>query len=355
MKKMNTRLFKLCFLILILSCKSTSLVSDYGVEKKDEFFSLAVLPDTQYYTGMRYGGTMQMFQNQVDWIVKNKKKENIAYVIHLGDITDKNTEPEWERAAHVMSKLDKHNVPYGMTVGNHDQLPAETFMHGDGNTLYNKYFGKNRFSGKHWYGGSFENDGNDNHYDLFEAQGMRFLVMYFDYNETNKRVKVNDTAYQRRVFQWADSIIDAYKDRKVILVAHSVLNRGNKTESHIKAGTGDNSERPNFTQQGRAIYNMAKNHPNVFLMLGGHISGEAFRKDTFNGNVIKTYLTDYQARQSPPYRGPQDRNGGNGNMRLMRFNKTKQTLSVITFAPQADGSVVKEEDEDSQFTQPLFK
>ena len=89
-------------------------------------------------------------------------------------------------------------------------------------------------------------------------------------------------------------------------------------------------------------------------MLGGHISGEAFRKDTFNGNVIKTYLTDYQARQNSPYSGAKDRNGGNGTMRLMRFNKTKQTLSVITFAPQTNGSVVKEEDEDSQFTQPLF-
>jgi len=39
----------------------------------------------------------------------------------------------------------------------------------------------------------------------------------------------------------------------------------------------------------------------------------------------------------------------------MRFNKSKQTLSVITFAPKSNGQILKEEDGDSQFTEPLFK
>jgi hypothetical protein len=112
---------------------------------------------------------------------------------------------------------------------------------------------------------------------------------------------------------------------------------------------------PTFTKQGTQIYNMAKKHPNVFLMLGGHIAGEGFRRDEYQGNVIKTYLADYQSRQNAPFGGEKDRNGGNGLMRLMRFNTTKQTLSVITFAPRASGEIIKEEDGDSQFTEPMFK
>ncbi|MCH5684691.1 hypothetical protein LWM68_10715 [Niabella sp. W65] len=79
------------------------------------------------------------------------------------------------------------------------------------------------------------------------------------------------------------------------------------------------------------------------------------QKDTYNGNTIKTYLSDYQSRQSEPYGGAKDRNGGNGTMRLMRLNKTKQTLSVLTFIPQANGAVIKETDGDSQFTDALYK
>jgi hypothetical protein len=87
-------------------------------------------------------------------------------------------------------------------------------------------------------------------------------------------------------------------------------------------------------------------------MLGGHISGEAFRRDVYSGSTIKTYLTDYQSRRNPPY-GEKDRNGGNGTTRLMKFNTSKQTLSVVTFIPTPNG-VVFETDGDSQFTEPLF-
>ena len=100
---------------------------------------------------------------------------------------------------------------------------------------------------------------------------------------------------------------------------------------------------------------MAKQHSNVFLMLGGHIGGEGFRKDEYNGNIIKTYLSDYQFRRNPPYSNGKDRNGGNGTMRLMRVNQTKQTLSVTTFTPDSNGQVVHEEDPDSKFIEPLFK
>ena len=347
-------------LLVAVGCKSTSyLASDtsFGQEKGDKSFSIAVLPDTQYYTAERHGGTMEMFFNQINWIIGNQKKENIAYVIHLGDITDHNTAKEWDNAKDALYRLDDKGIPYGLTVGNHDETPNGNPALGADTTLQTKYFGRSHFVNKPWYGGTMgNNENNDNHFDLFEANGQKFLAMYFVFNQEGHKKGFFNPDYQKKTLHWADSVLSRYADRKAIMVTHSMLNRAkDNTESGPKPGTGNLNSSPELTAQGKAIYKMAKHHPNVFLMLGGHIGGEAFRKDTFQGNVIKTYLTDYQARQNPPYRGSKDRNGGDGTMRLMRFNTSKQTLSVVTFTPKADGSVVAETDADSQFTQALYQ
>ncbi|RZF60153.1 metallophosphoesterase family protein [Sphingobacterium corticibacterium] len=65
----------------------------------DQPFSIAIIPDTQYNTKESQGGSNDLFDAQIEWILTNREKENIAYVIHLGDITDDGDQaPEqWER------------------------------------------------------------------------------------------------------------------------------------------------------------------------------------------------------------------------------------------------------------------
>lgn len=359
--KLNTlsyyRLILTISLFLIsFGCKTTSnpASSSYGVEKGDTYFSIAVLPDTQYYTALRNGGTMEMFYNQIQWIRDNRKKENIEYVIHLGDITDHDVPVEWERAKSALYKLDEDNIPYGLTVGNHDETPNGYPSVLSPKTNYTKYFGRSHFKHRPWFGGAMGDGENiENHFDLFNANGEKFLAMYFVFNEPS--YKGYNAAYEKQVLAWADSVLTVHSDRKAILVTHSMLGRPKGSNTNTTPGQGDRKVQSNFTKQGQNIYDMAKHHSNVFIMLGGHIGGEGFRKDEFNGNVIKTYLTDYQFRENAPYGGKKDRNGGNGTLRLMKFNKTKQTLSVTTFAPQSDGKVITEEDEDSQFIEPLYK
>lgn len=349
-------IFTTALFLFAFGCKTTSYTTSpgYGVQKGDTYFSIAVLPDTQYYTALKNGGTMEMFYDQIQWIRENRKKENIAYVVHLGDITDHDIPVEWERAKSALYKLDEDNIPYGLCVGNHDETPNGYPSAGSPVTDYTKYFGRSHFKNRPWYGGAMGNGENsDNHFDLFTVNGDKFIALYFVFNDPS--YKGYNAEYEKQVITWADSVLTANSNRKAILVTHSMLGRPKGSTSDIKPGEGNRNVIPEFTKQGQNIYNMAKHHANVFLMLGGHISGEGFRKDVYNGNVIKTYLTDYQFRENLPYGGVKDRNGGNGNMRLMKFNKTKQTLSVTTFAPRSKGTVIKEEDEDSQFTEPLFK
>ncbi|WP_018627409.1 metallophosphoesterase [Niabella aurantiaca] len=353
-KQAGLKILLSLLLFLGLGCKTTAPVTGYGVDKGDAYFSIVVLPDTQYYTAMRHGGNMSMFTNQISWITKNRRTEKIAYVIHLGDITDHNAEEEWVRAKNEMYRLDRYQIPYGLAVGNHDQTPNSKPAAGDPNTGYSKYFGKAYFKTKSWYGGGMgATNNNDNHFDLFTANGQGFMVLYLVYNQPGH--KYHNPGYEAATMQWADSVLTAHPGRKAIIVSHGTIGRPKSSNSNFVPGQGTNTKPGPLTNQGKVIYEMAKHHPNVFMMLGGHIAGEAFRRDTFQNNVIKTYLTDYQSRRNPPYAGAEDRNGGNGLMRLLRFNTSKQTVSALTFIPQKDGEVIFETDGDSQFTEPAYQ
>ncbi|KAA0993368.1 metallophosphoesterase [Dyadobacter aurulentus] len=155
-------------------------------QKKD--FSIAIIPDTQYYTEESRGGKNAFFVAQTEWIVANQEKENIAYVIHVGDVVDKgDSKPEqWVNAKNAMYVLENplpgmpYGVPYGVAVGNHDQSPSQFAL--TGNTFhFNKYFGVDHFQGRPYYGGHFGKD-NDCHYDLFSASGTDFIVIYIEYD-----------------------------------------------------------------------------------------------------------------------------------------------------------------------------
>ncbi|MDQ8005536.1 MAG: metallophosphoesterase [Pedobacter sp.] len=325
----------------------------------DRYFQIAVLADTQYYTAIKNGGNMNMFYNQIDWITSNAEKEKIAYVVHVGDITDHGdkTPEEWERAKEAMYRLEQprpglpHGIPYGVAVGNHDVRP-----NGDPNGTkigYTKYFGRKHFEGKPHYGGSFENnESSDSHFDLFTANGEKFIVLYLIYNDPGKK-ELYDAALEEKVHNWGADILSKHADRKAIVVSHNILRPDTSSKSNFIAGAGKAPKPGNFTKQGQRIIEKFKHSPNVFMMLCGHISGEALREVEFEGRKIKVLLTDYQGRRNPEYT-EKDRNGGNGILRLMKFNQTKQILSVRTFIPHSDG-VQEENDEDSNFSLPLYK
>ena len=298
----------------------------------DTDFTIAILPDTQYYTSEKHGGKNAMFKAQTDWIVKNAAKEKIAYVIQLGDISDDGEKfpVEWERAAEAMYVLDKpqhgypKGIPYGLAVGNHDQTKSQYPLSGK-TDQYNKYFGIDHFKGKPWYGGHYGNN-NDSHFDLFTAGGVNFIAIYFEYDSYDEDIEnLND---------WASSLLEKYKDRKALLISHSILHF-NKT-----AGTNEKGF-PNFSKQGQRVFDRLKRYSNVCMTLSGHVGnhGEGYRQDGYAGNIIKSYLTDYQSRSE----------GGHGLMRLMRFSKGKDLISFRTFSPYTGE---EETDGDSKFTTP---
>lgn len=295
-------------------------------------FSIAVLPDTQYYLAQaQLGGTFDMFKAQITWIQQNQVKENIAYVAHMGDITEHGDNPvtarsEWYLAKTALYGLENPvSIPYGLAVGNHDQFPSQYPIKGT-TTFYNQYFGIKHFESRPYYGGHYGSN-NDSHYDLFSAGGLDFIVLFLEFDSHNED--------QTQLYGWANEVLKKYGLRKAIVVSHSIL--------HFNPVTGTNSPQAPFNAEGKAIYEALKANDNLFMMLSGHVgdNGEGYRTDTFNGHTIKTFLNDYQSRP----------NGGHGLMRLYTFSVKNNELSVKTFSPYFKEL---ENDDDSKFTVPLF-
>jgi hypothetical protein len=278
-------------------------------------FTVIALPDTQFYSRDR----SPIFAAQTQWIVDNRNTMNIVHVAHLGDCVENGDSftAEWDHAEAAMSLIEDpnttgllHGIPYGIAVGNHDQTPAGDPA-GNSTTLYNTYFGESRFSGRTYYGGHFGSN-NDNHYSLFSAGGMDFIVVYLEY----------DPAADPAVLVWADNVLKTHVGRRAIVVSHYLVEPGNPAP---------------FGLQGRAIYDALKGNANLFLMLAGHRHGEGRRTDIFNGNAVHTVLSDYQGRT----------NGGDGWLRIMEFSPANNQIRVRTFSPTLNQF---ETDADSQFT-----
>lgn len=287
-----------------------------------EDFSIVVLPDTQNYSR----SFPDVFNDQTQWIVDHRDEHNIELVVHTGDIVeDGGVLSEWQVADEALGRLEntgarglERSIPYIVAAGNHDQTPLGypgDIADEDGSTpLYNEFFGVERFRRRPHYGSRYA-DSNDNHYSLFSAGGAHFIVISLEYAPS-------DTALRQSVLAWADGVLQRFPDRRAIVVSHYTTEMGNPAP---------------FGNQGQAIYDALKRHPQLFLMLSGHIHGEGRRSDTFDGSTVYSLLGNYQTRPS----------GGNGWLRILEFNHAADEIRVRTYSPWLDGF---ETDDDSEFT-----
>ena len=294
-------------------------------------FTVIVLPDTQYYTeepqGNHYGANAAMLNAQTAWIVANRVSKNIAFVCQLGDCVQNGDDPpgtnnsiEWDRFVTGIAPMENpvttglpQGIPFGITVGNHDQS-------GNGNpsgttTYYNQFFGSAHFAGRTYYGGHYGSN-SDNHYELFSASGIDFLVISMEYDQTA------GFSSPGGVLDWAEGLVQTYSNRKVIVMTHYGIN-----------------EDQSFGTQGSAIYTRLKAYSNFMIYVCGHVhtnDGEARNSITYNGTTVHMLLSDYQERAG----------GGNGLLRIYEFDPQLNTVSAKTFSPYLN---TFETDADSEF------
>ena len=277
-------------------------------------FEVVLLPDTQYYTAIKHGGKPEILTSQVDWIVKNHKQRGIAFVLHLGDISDTGDvyENEWEIASRDgLHRLENpattglpDGVPYAVAVGNHDQRHKDATgkITWNGPTaFYNKYFGVGHFKSKGYYGGNFGAN-NNNYYTLFDAGAEKFIVISLEYDFAKR---------SPGVLPWAEQLLKQHAGRHGIVITHATIMPGFEAA---------------FQQDGENAYNALKGCPNLMLIIGGHTEGEGWRTDKHQGSVVHSLIMDFQ----------QGEGGGNGWLGILAFSPRENKIRVRMYSPWLD-------------------
>ncbi|WP_167003980.1 metallophosphoesterase [Mumia sp. ZJ430] len=328
-------------------------------------FAIAHYTDTQYLsegaveqeTAAERAVWATAYTRLTEWIAENADDRKIAYVAHTGDITENNINApttdemrqqitgEFETSSGAQGILDAAGVPNGVVAGNHDNQrgleigPESTF---------NQYYGPGRYASAaaSWehasYGGPWREGDNQNHYDLFSAGGLDFVVVGLSFGVTKEEA------------DWAESVFKAYPDRNGILLTHDYLTPSVRAD-------GRDSELA--TPDGSTLFNtVVLDNPNVFLVLAGHRHGVGTNVKPKVGDVghgVVELLADYQA-----YTVDADRLGlteiggylptdrlrfGASFLRMLQFDVERSQMVVDTYSPFLDDFGANDFDPDARY------
>ena len=284
-------------------------------------FTIAVLPDTQFYCDTRLklsakwgnGDLRRDFFAQTEWVRDNQERLNIAFLVHEGDLVQADAPEEWAIARDAMSRLDGE-VPYIMCLGNHDMGFKKSDNKFGGNigvdrtTHFNTYFPREKFAKRQEFGGTFNPDTHNNSWYQFETSGMRFLIISLECKPRDE------------VLDWANTIVAKHSEHRVIVLTHAYINAA-------KSRNTNGGVKPEGNTGEQVWQKFVYKHKNIFMVLCGHHAGEALRTDIGeHGNKVHQILCDYQHLH----------NGGESWLRYMVFNPNENKVSVYTYNPVLD-------------------
>ncbi len=281
-------------------------------------FSVVVIPDPQEYSR----GRPDIFINQTRWIKENVDTLNIKFVLQVGDLVDSGkSATQWNVANRSMSILDG-SVPYLVTIGDHDYDSGYTFSPAMRlTTMYNTYFGYEKFAKYDWFGGHFPESGSENMYGFFSSgvgsvdsgdsgNNKDYMAISLEYCPTDETIA------------WADNVISENSDKKVIVFTHLYLNnKGMRTtalsvDSCSSSGVAGN--------EGEDIWNkLISRHNNVVLVVSGDQFGFGVRTDYVGDAPVNQVMENFQSVM----------NGGNGYLSIYTFMPEQNKIELRTYSP----------------------
>lgn len=279
------------------------LIGDDSFEEEGSRFSLAILPDSQFYsrystaeTGNQYDAMYgsEPFNTQTQWIADNDDKYNIAMTLHLGDVVDRSNRPEeWAVADEALQILEDADHNYAIIAGNHDV---------GGATYYGSY--TNTFSPERAALNEtlIARDASGVHeYHIFNVEGQDFAVLGLSWEADEAAIA------------WANDMLNQHPDTPTILTSHQLIN----IDSDSQQGAP--------TDFGESVWNnVIENNDQVFLTFNGHHHGATVvERENAYGNPVHQILMDYQMAYM----------GGNGYMGLLEFDLTNNKIHQTSFSP----------------------
>jgi 3',5'-cyclic AMP phosphodiesterase CpdA len=282
-----------------------------------EPFSIVILPDTQFYTS---GGSnmLRRFERQVDWIISNRVTRNIRAVLHVGDITESNSPPEWAAASNLLGRLYENDIPCLLTLGNHD-LETNGMAH-TRQTLLNEYFPWESFTARSYWGGAFETGKLDNAYYYLSMGGVDWIVLALEFGPRDA------------VLDWANAVLSQNADRAAIVLTHTHVAPDNTlhgaTPYHTMLprdyGLDNQAGHPN---NGAEVWEkLIRGQSRMSFIFCGHVlasNGGARCIGTGDyGHVVYQLMSNYQHL-----------NGGDGFLRIVTFFPDESRVDISTYSP----------------------
>lgn len=285
---------------------ATDLVNaSQAVEDGASRFTVAVLPDTQFYSRYsaaqffpRYG--TDPFEVQTQWIVEHDDELNTAFTLHLGDVVDQEwVEGEWAAADRAISALEDGGADFSILPGNHDVANPGSRGTEQNAANYLTHFPQSRISDGSTWVSSHQNGYSSAH--VFEAEGQEFLVLAIGWNAPAS------------TWEWAQTVLDAHPTLPTILTSHAIVD--------VDKATGEAVD----TAFGQELWEqLIRANDQIFVTLNGHFHGQTRRVLTNDaGHAVHQLLLDSQMAAD----------GGNGIMGLMEFDLEAGTLDFATISP----------------------
>ncbi|MGW0836445.1 LamG-like jellyroll fold domain-containing protein [Streptomyces prunicolor] len=278
---------------------SASAKASWRPDTDSRRFTLAVMPDTQYlFDGPSIDKAP--IEASLRYLLEHGKDENIAFLSHLGDLTQNGAKPEFAAIGEAFRLLDRRGVGYSVLAGNHDVNSSTDDQRGA--SPYVDTFGPQRFKGARTFGGASADGYNT--YHLFEAAGREWMVLALDWRLSAKG------------YTWAKSVLAQHPHTPVILTTHELV-----------------VEDDQLSDYGQQLWDqLIEDHDQIFLTLNGHYwpAGRATRKNAA-GHDVHLHLTNYQNRYF----------GGAAMIRLYRFDLDRGVIDVETVSPWILGRAAK--------------
>lgn len=273
--------------------------------------------DTQFLPKADFTDINYMYNDLMQYMVDEYAKDNMAYMIHTGDIVDDNPSygqsaiAEWEIATKAFEILDNGKVPYGVLAGNHD---VGSVLASIDYSYYSTYFGIDRFNDSDYFGGSL-ND-NECHYDLITIGQYDFVFLYIGFG----------IEWKPETIKWANEVLQKYSHRNAIVATHGYL---------LRDGTKDPDT------QAQIIYDeIVVPNENVKFVFCGHNDGTAKVKKVINENrYVYELLNCYQFVETKKYSVSHKINGmtcnGEAFIKSLTFDEVEGGTKVkcVTFSP----------------------
>jgi len=297
-------------------------------------WTLAVLPDTQYYS-QKYP---EVFVRQTEWIAANKDTHQIRFVAHEGDLVNNPTDiRQWQNAQKALKVLIDAGVPFSILPGNHDLGTQDEGENDSRTTLLNNYFQESDYRNSEAHG-LFEPGKMENSWHEFSTPTGEHLLLALEFGPRDE------------VLAWANEVVAQRPDYKVIVVTHAYLCADNQRNDwvydNLRGGRGNpklytSSLRENLND-GQEIWDkFVARHPQISFILNGHVCGTGtgyLESKAGPRHTVHQILANYQDDSPTPEATVQPARGygGGGFMRLMQFHPDGRVVRIRSYSPWYD-------------------